>query len=151
MNTPGWIYLLMLAGLAGFVFGILDRRRWAERHAHEIASVHIISLLDSLLPDVPRYEITVTDWGPDFTGVSGVLPRWRWTVFNADWRVIEEKRSDRTEPQVGHPSTPYMLGNDGTAADAWMSALKWIEEQNHPYVVFTPPGPQTNQIDRRPH
>lgn len=81
-----------------------------------------------------RYEIRLADWGPDFTGVDGVLPRWRWVVLDADRRL---KAALGVECQIerGTEEMPFMLGNAPTAATAVVQAMRHVEISEHPVSV----------------
>jgi hypothetical protein len=65
-----------------------------------------------------RYEISLTDWGPDFTGEDDTLHRWRWVVKEA------------LDLPVG--LEVLMLGNEPRAVSAVLAALEWVEQQQHP-------------------
>jgi hypothetical protein len=76
-----------------------------------------------------RYEVLLADWGPDFTGYDGILPRWRWSVVDAD-RALRTALG--APPEIGTEEVPFMLGNAFFVADAMLAATMWIEEHQHP-------------------
>lgn len=84
-------------------------------------------------PRTLRYEIKVVDWGPDFTGEDGVLPRWRWVVLDADREVREVLQQDTGG--IGGDDAPFMIGNSPSQREAWLAALSWIERQENPVLV----------------
>lgn len=52
----------------------------------------------------PDYEITITDWGPDFAD-DEVNPRWRWV----SWRGLEREESPTPVPmELGNERSPQM-------------------------------------------
>lgn len=77
-----------------------------------------------------RYQITVTDWGEDFTGEDGTLHRYRWVVSDADQPL---RKVLDLEPEY----TPnyLMLGNEPERELAWARAFAWVEQQQHPIRV----------------
>lgn len=88
----------------------------------------------ALAPWGRRYEVRLADWGPDFTGYDGELPRWRWTIVDAEqpYRVALGAQA----MDIGTNEIPFMLGNAFTPLDAMRDALKWIEEhESPPYSV----------------
>lgn len=93
----------------------------------------------------PRYEIAITDWGPDFTGEDGTLPRWRWVVRKADDAM--EKALNGTyewDPATMRMEPPeaddvLMLGNVSEQDEAMFAALAWIEERANPPVRLVVP------------
>lgn len=87
-------------------------------------------------PRTLRYEIKVVDWGPDFTGEGGVLPRWRWVVLDADREVREAFQQDTGG--IGGDDAPFMIGNSPTQREAWLAALSWIEHQENPVLAVRP-------------
>lgn len=78
-----------------------------------------------------RYEVRLADWGPDFTGEDGTLPRWRWVVLDADREV---KALLGTTPETGTEAAPFMLGNAPTPLAAMAQAMRWIEAQGVPQM-----------------
>lgn len=102
----------------------------------------------NLIPDTLRYQISVTDWGPDFTGEDGTLPRWRWVVRNADAALKAAVNGTyELDPDTGQMVPPeaddvLMLGNTREMDDAMFAALEWIEEQGTPvHFVWVNDGP----------
>lgn len=102
----------------------------------------------NLIPDTPRYQISITDWGPDFTGEDGTLPRWRWVIRNADAALkaavngtyeLDEETGQMVPPEA---DDVLMLGNAPEQDEAMFDALAWIEHQETPmHMVWFDPGP----------
>lgn len=78
-----------------------------------------------------RYEVMLADWGPDFTGEGDILPRWRWSVVDAD-RAI--KAGLGLPVEVGSEEVPFILGNEVSAEMALIAAFEWVEEREHPML-----------------
>lgn len=127
-------------GLAGLRYRT-RARGWQDRYfaAQQRADDKVATLMDLNAtvvgtlshPDSPRYEVRLSDWGPEFTGADGALPRWRWTVVDAD-RDLRIALGLKTEGDLGTTKTPYMLGNEHTALDAVLAAMQWMESNAHP-------------------
>lgn len=81
--------------------------------------------------EVMRYEIEVSDWGPDFDGKDGNLDRWRWAVLDADRDTKVTLGMYPTEDVVGC-DVPFMVGNQPTLSGAWIAGLTWVEGQRKP-------------------
>lgn len=98
----------------------------------------------NLIPDTLRYQISVTDWGPDFTGEDGTLPRWRWVVRNADAALKAAVNGTyELDPDTGQMVPPeaddvLMLGNAREMDDAVFAAFAWIEQQETPVHLVWP-------------
>lgn len=126
--------MLTLIAFAIAVFAIsaalgLDRRRRQAEDEIKREQTKVRVLLDS---HQNRYEIKVADWGPDFTGKGDILPRWRWSVVDADYalRVAFDPGGGPYEgPRV------HMIGNAPSKPEAYLAAMAWIEKQVHPLVV----------------
>lgn len=95
-----------------------------------------------------RYQISVTDWGPDFTGEDGTLPRWRWVVQKADAHMEAVLNGDyHLDEATGvmrpmFESSVLMLGNEPHPDSAVLAALEWVEQQQSSvYFVWEPPRP----------
>lgn len=88
---------------------------------------------NDVLPEHTRYEIVVKDWGPDFTGEDGTLPRWRWVVRDADYDL--KNALGLPLPEVDF----FMVGNEATASGAWIVAFSWVERHAHPATVVVTP------------
>lgn len=84
-----------------------------------------------------RYEVVLDDWGPDFTGEGGSLPRWRWIVLDAD-RDLRQILGETSEDSMGTDEHPFMLGNENSAMLALFSALEWVENERHPMHAISP-------------
>lgn len=74
-------------------------------------------------------EVTLTDWGPEYTGEEDVLPRWRWCVYDEghEFRrnALDEEDPDREHDLPG-VDIPYFLGNAPTDDQAIEQANAWI-------------------------
>ena len=126
--TVAVIIIAVLIAIAGLVLVFwLDRRhhrrvaadRAKEEQAGREHRGHPASERPARL--LPKYAVLeITDWGPDFTGKDGTLPRWRWVMFN-DFGGIEHR--------------VLMLGNAPTmeaaqsAAEGWAAKEGWIISQ----------------------
>lgn len=65
-----------------------------------------------------KFEATIVDWGPNFTGDGDTLPRWRWTVTDQEREVV------------------VMLGNTTTVGEAISTITEWMES-NHPGASYS--------------
>ena len=81
------------------------------------------------LPSTMRYEISLADWGPDFTGEDDILPRWRWVIYDADFDL---KQAFENPPHLD--KEPLMLGNATTQMAALFDAMDWVDKRKHPLV-----------------
>lgn len=141
MNGWDWPTLLSVFGLAVALLAlwaisqvirlwVSDRRITVlERERNLLFLEARISSIQGALAAKQRYEVTVTDWGPDFTGFDGTLPRWRWVITDADHSV-----KHTLSGSLGTPNPPLMLGNAFTASEAHLAAMAWVERERHPLI-----------------
>lgn len=146
MSGLEWSVVVLLVLLAlGAVVALLwwlrrrSQREMVRREMHWMAKyddsqrtlMDFSAHVKAALPASPRYEVRLADWGPDFTGYDGTLPRWRWSVVDADL-ALRDALGTLAEDEVGTVETPHMLGNDFSAGGALMAAVRWIEERQNP-------------------
>lgn len=143
---------VIVALLLGVTVVFLVRERSLRRVAEgdfRIAKEHLdstnrrLSQVTLTVHREDRYSIEIEDWGPDFTGLDGTLPRYRWVVWDAD-REVKQALREYHAAEVGI-TMPYMLGNAPSRAQALMQALAFVEQRQHPAMVLhvdeTTPGP----------
>jgi hypothetical protein len=144
MGIVEWIVLAFVVGVVLWLLWRLWTKRRAAMVAREMYWMQKVddatrTLMDfnaevkACLPDSTRYEVRLADWGPDFTGFDGILPRWRWAVVDAD---IALRTALGLPIEVGTEELPLMLGNAFTAEEALVAAVRWIETQQHPEFVL---------------
>jgi hypothetical protein len=134
MSPFGYIALGIVTLLVCYLWAQVHRYHRAAGKAETESRDLRLDLQNLALVLGRRFEIRISDWGPDFTGEDDILPRWRWIVRDAE---IEFKRRG-LDPNLKGPvyeDGVHMIGNSPTKLEAYVAAVQWIEAQQHPAVV----------------
>lgn len=134
MDATGWLLIAIIAlYLVSFaLFHLAWRRSHRSLSQTRDRAERAEDTLDKIrgfLDAEQAYEVMINDWGPEFTGENGTLPRWRWVVVDP----MREAKILLGVPQSD--ATYLMLGNAETNIGALVAAQQWIEQQRHPVRI----------------
>jgi hypothetical protein len=145
MTTYIWVAIIVALCLVLFfvTLELLRQKRARRENAEDYlasrerynATKALLDKAASISRSQTRYEISIVDWGADFTGEDGVLPRWRWMVWDADRELKKVFENDLGLRQVGI-DTPFMLGNEPTYRAAFEASMIFIETHKYPLDVI---------------
>lgn len=128
MSLIAWLLCAAAISLVLSIVGwgmAMRRVRYHEERADDWE--RIVEMIKRGVEARSRYCVEVSDWGPEYTGADGTLPRFRWVVRDPFYHL---------KPILGieQPQNDYlMLGNAHTIPEALHSAHRWIERARDPW------------------